>query len=137
MLTGYLRGGGNLFVSGSYIASDMKTTEEKRFIQNILKFEHDGHSVADTTQYLKGLNLTLPFYRGLHRESYPIQAPDIIVPSTKEAFITFIYGQGKSAGIAYPGKDYKVLATGFPFESISDPQIQAQAMEAILKFLTE
>lgn len=137
MLTGYLRGGGNLFVSGSYIASDMKTTEEKRFIQNILKFEHAGHSVADTTQYLKGLNLTLPFYRGLHRESYPIQAPDIIVPSTKEAFIAFIYGQGKSAGIAYPGKDYKVLATGFPFESISDPQIQAQAMEAILKFLTE
>ena len=137
MLTGYLTGGGKLFVSGSYIASDMKTAKERHFINYILKYRYAGSSAADSTQYLQGLNLRMPFLRGLHAECYPVQAPDAILPASPEAFSSFIYGGGQGAGIAYPGKDYRVIATGFPFEAIGDAAIRAQAMDAILRFLTE
>jgi hypothetical protein len=73
----------------------------------------------------------------LKPEFYPVQAPDILNPTDPNAFPAFAYWGGGSAGIAYPGDDYRLVAMGFPFASISDPQIQAQAIEAILHFLFE
>ena len=136
-LTAYLKNGGSLFVSGAYIASDMQQPAEQNFTRNVLKYEYAGNAQADSTDTVVGLNLEIPIYRTPNDKHYAAQAPDAILPTSAEAFSTFLYGGGQGAGIAYPGKDYRVLAIGFPFECIRERNIQVQAMDAIIRFLTE
>ena len=137
LLKSYLYNGGNLLVSGSYIGSDMQMPEERKFTHDILKYAYAGTALSDSTQYVNGLNLNIPIYRKLNSKHYAAQAPDILMPTSAKAFTAFIYGGGYSAGIAYPGKDYRVLSMGFPFECISHPVLQQQAMDAIIRFLIE
>lgn len=137
MLKGYLLRGGALLLSGSYVGSDLQTKEERDFARWVLKYSFVGSASADSTNYVNGLNLTIPYHRGLTRECYPLQAPDAIAPTSERAFTAFVYGGGQSAGVAYRGNDYRVLTMGFPFESIADATIREQAIEAILRFLTE
>ena len=135
ILTNYLHHGGSLLVSGSYIGSDMQQPAERKFTRDILKYEYAGNAGNDSTEFVKGLNLQIPVYRKLNRQHYAVQTPDILLPTGTKAFTSFIYGEGQAAGIAYPGKDYRVLAIGFPFECISHPAMQRQAMNAITRFL--
>lgn len=137
LLTGYLHSGGRLFVSGSYIGSDMATAEERGFTSDILKYTCVGTARADSTGRVNGLNLDIPIRRAVSAEGYSLQAPDAIVPTDSKAFTAFAYGGGRSAGIAYAGKDYRVVATGFPFESITDAAVRSKAIGAIVRFLTE
>lgn len=135
LLTHYLQNGGSLLVSGSYIGSDMQTPQERKFCRDILKYQYGGSAAADSTGFVKGLNLEIPIYRDFNAVHYAVQSPDILYPSSPVAFSAFVYGGGQAAGIAYPGKDYRVLAMGFPFECISQRNLQDQAMEAIIQFL--
>ena len=55
---------------------------------------------------------------------------------TEGAFSDFAYcNGGYSAGVAHDGQNGRTLTLGFPFECISDAQIRAQAMSAMLQFL--
>ncbi len=137
ILTDYLHAGGRLFVSGSFIGSDMTSEEERRFIRKTLKYVHTGNARSDSTGYVRGLSLQIPICRTISSDSYVIQSPDALYPASDEAFTAFAYNDGQSAGIAYPGTDYRVIATGFPFESITDERIRQQAIQAILAFLLE
>ena len=137
LLKKYLNKGGNLFVSGAYIASDMWEKDEREFIREVLKFQYDGCAGQDSTQLVNGLNMEFPIYRQPNADHYAVQSPDAIYPASPDAFCAFLYGNGQVAGIAYPGKDYRVLATSFPFECIRDPKTKAKAMGAIIRFLTE
>ncbi len=136
-LTSYLNDGGALLVSGCYLGSDAKTTEEKAFLRETLKCELAGTARCDSTEMVSGLGLEIPVHRGIISECYPIQSPDILTPTDSLAFPAFAYYGGGSAGVAYAGEDYRLVAMGFPFESIKDKKIQIQAIEAILRFLTE
>lgn len=137
ILTNYLRSGGRLMVSGAYIASDMQSPEERKFTRELLKYEYAGNAAADSTGTVRGLNLEIPIFRQPNDRHYAAQNPDAILPADPDAFSAFLYGGGQGAGIAYPGKDYRVLAMAFPFECISRPELQAEAMDAIIRFLTE
>ncbi len=138
LLADYLKQGGRLWVSGSYIASDMAGSKEERdFIREVLKYDCGGTAQADSTDYVQGLNITLPYRRSFSEEGYAVQRPDVLVPADKNAFTAFAYGGGKSAGIAYAGQDCRIIAMGFPFESITDEKVRRQAAAAILQFLTE
>ena len=66
---------------------------------------------------------------------YAAQAPDALQPAASAAFNAFAYGGGQGAGVAYPGKDYRTLTMGFPFECICDADVRRKAMGALLKFL--
>ncbi len=137
LLTAYLRNGGRLWVSGSYIGSDMRAADERRFIRDVLKYDYAGSARNDSTGTVRGLNMSFSLQRALSPDFYPLQAPDAIVPVGAGAFTAFAYGGGQSAGIAYQGTDYRVIATGFPFECITDKDVRRQAAGAILSFLTE
>ncbi|MDO4930934.1 MAG: hypothetical protein Q4E59_07360 [Bacteroidales bacterium] len=137
LLTDYLNDGGRLWVSGSFIGSDMQSAEERTFIRNVLKYDWAGTARTDSTGFVNGLNLTIPIRRTLSTDGYLLQSPDVIVPTTKQAFTAFAYGGGTSAGIAYAGSDYRVIAMGFPFECITDEQTRTLAAGALIKFLTQ
>lgn len=137
LLTGYLRSGGRLLASGSYIGSDMRESEERAFTRDLLKYEYAGTARTDSTGYIRGLNLRIPLRRTPCAEGYAVQAPDALRPAGSQAFTAFAYGGGQSAGTAYAGDDYRVIAMGFPFEAIPDPALRRQAMGALMRFLTE
>ena len=89
------------------------------------------------SDYVRGLNLSLPVRKTFDKEGYLLQNCDKLVPADPKAFTAFAYGAGGSAGIAYPGNDYRLLVMGFPFETITSAHVRQQAMKAILTFLTK
>ena len=137
LLTDYLRGGGALFVSGAYVGSDMTTAEERRFTADVLRFGCGGRLRGAADRPVRGLNLSIALTGGLRPDACPLPSADVLLPAGDGAFSAFAYDNGLSAGVAYRGRDCRVLAAGFPFESIADAATRRQAMGAIVRFLTE
>lgn len=134
-LASYLSSGGRLFVSGAHIASDMsKNDDDSNFIRSLLKFEYGGSMTDVSEDIVFGSNLSLPIHRTVNEENYAVARPDVLVP-VQDAFVAFVYNKSKkSAGVAYSGK-YRVLSTGFPFESVSDEGMRFSLMGSVMRFL--
>ena len=131
----YCRGGGNLFVSGAFIASDMRDGDDKRFIREVLHYDYGG-SVTDLSETLiSGSGLRLSIGRKLNEQCYAVASPDILVP-LNDAFVSFVFDDSKqSAGVAYDGDTYRTLSTSFPFEAVRDEKLRDKLMGAIMRFL--
>lgn len=134
LLTAYCQSGGNLFVSGSYIGSDMSNSQGNReFTEQILKYGYQSSLQDSRSGRISGLGLTLTIPRQVNEQRYAVAAPDVIVP-VAPAFPVFAYLPGnQSAGIAYKG-DYRTFVLGFPFESIESEANRATVMAAVLRF---
>ena len=127
--------GGHLLVSGSFIGSDLRSEEEQRFLAQTLHLSSPGNVRNDSLSVFTGLNLQLPVYNTPNADHFACNISDVLEP-TEGAFSAFAYGNGGySAGVAYDGQNGRTLTLGFPFECISDAQIRAQAMSAMLQFL--
>ena len=137
VLTDYMPHGGRLLVSGSFIGSDMQREDERRFTREVMHYDFAGSARADSTGIVRGLNLNLPLQRDKGGDTYAVIAPDALVPVGNGAFTAFAYGQGQSAGIAYSGKDCRVVAMGFPFEGIADADLRRQTIRALVDYLTK
>ena len=131
----YLQDGGSLLLTGCYVASDMPATAEQTFLREVLKYKPAGaipHSsflisnsttsplpndttssataplaLTDTPLPIAGLNLTIPIRYGLTSSCYPLPSFDVLAPADTAAFTAFAYPDGRSAGIAYAGADYR------------------------------
>lgn len=138
-LTSYLREAkGSLLVSGSYIASDCQRNDDDReFAEDILKVRYDGSAQTDSTGRATGLNLGFDIVRTPNAAHYCAQAPDAILPASRQAFPAFAFCGGQGAGVAYKGRTYRVVAMSFPFECITEERVRNVAMKALLTFLTE
>lgn len=133
----YLQNGGNILVSGAFIASDMQTIEEQKFTINYLKYSLDETLLPSTDEQssINGCGMKIYIPRKLNEQQYAVQTADCLRP-TNSAFPAFAYNENnRCAGIAYEGKDYNLMAMGFPFESICDEQNRSKIMGAILQFL--
>ena len=130
----YTQQGGNMLVSGAYLAADLQTAEEQDFARRVLKFENGGE-VRDDLGDITGLKLRISVCRDFNPYIYALQCSDSLVPTGERTFSAFAYPSGLSAGVAYKGGDYRVVAMGFPFESIADAAVRADAMNAMLRFL--
>lgn len=137
IITGYCGSGGNLFVSGAYVGSDMNATQGNReFTQRILKYGYQGSITDKSSGDIQGLGLTVNIPRIPNETSYAVPAPDCIVP-VDTAFPVFTYAPGRqNAGIAYKG-NYRTFVLGFPFESIRSEVHRATIMAGILGFFTQ
>jgi hypothetical protein len=133
----YCDGGGRLFVSGAFLASDMYTNDkDRKFIREVLRLDYGGTVYDKSENLIFGSGLELPLYRNVNEECYAVAAPDVLVP-IDDAFVSFIYKDNKkSAGVAYSG-DYRVVSTAFPFEAIADEGKRRKLMGAIMRFLLE
>lgn len=136
LITQYLQSGGRLMVSGAFIGSDMTSPNDAAFTANVLKYRSGG-SCATESDTLQGLNRTFSIHRTPCEEHYAAQHPDILVPTDNTAFSAFAYADGQSAGTAYRGDRYRVLAMGFPFDCIRSVSTRHEFMAAILRFLCE
>lgn len=138
ILTSYCQSGGNLFVSGAYVGSDMSNSQGNReFTEKILKYGYQSSLTDKSSGQINGLGRTVTIPRLPNENSYAVPMPDCIVP-VGSAFPVFTYARGnQGAGIAYKGEDYRTFVLGFPFESIQSETDRASIMAGILGFFTQ
>ena len=135
--------GTNIFISGSYVGSDLFMTGDStavKFAGDILHFTHrTGHAVRTgdvySTDYAKSnFSGSFSFNAGHSVSIYSAEAPDAIEPSGKGAVCSFRYAENNAAaGVAYNG-NYKTLILGFPFETILSEKQREQLMKQILRY---
>lgn len=127
--------GGCVMVSGSYIASDMLTAEERRFTADVFKYENGGCQPNDSLTLVSGMNTQVNVYRLPCEAHYSVPSMDVLVP-VGNAFPSMAYRpSGLPAAVAYPGQDYRCMAWGFPLECITDDQTRRSILYASLQFL--
>lgn len=148
-IAAYCKQGGNIFVSGAYVGTDLwdnrlapALDEDKKFATEVLKYkwrvgqaatEGKVKCVASPFPALSG-NYT--YHHKLNAESYVVESPDAIEPADKAAYTVMRYAENNlSAGIAYKG-DYKTCILGFPFESLRTAAEREALMNAILIFFS-
>ena len=136
-LTSYSLYGGNIFVSGAYIGSDMNSSQGNReFTEKILKYGYQESLQENRSGGISGLGKTISIPRLPNERSYAVTKPDCLVPLAP-AFSVFSYLPGnQSAGVAFKG-DYRTFVMGFPFESIESEDDRASIMASILKFFSD
>jgi hypothetical protein len=125
---------GRLFVSGSYIGSDMKSNSEQDFLSNVLKLRYDNMNICDSDSIIRGMGTSFEIYRTINEDHYAATSPESLIP-VSTAFSALNYGNGTNAAVAYKGSDYKCFTMGFPFECIKDEKKKASIMRGILSFL--
>ena len=145
LIADYCRAGGNVFVSGAYVGSDLwsehSTEADKKFAQEVLKYKwRTGHaavtgrvkSVFSPFSQLKG---EYQFHNRLNPDFYAVESPDAIEPAEEGSHTIFRYSENNiSAGVAYSGA-YKTCILGFPFETVTDEIQRNQLMKNLLDFL--
>lgn len=144
-LMDYCHKGGNLMVSGAYVASDLYNKEkgnEENFVTNLLKVKPlDKDTIifsgllyeSKHPVFFKGRR-QFEYHHTPNNSMYAVEDPDLLVPVDEKAFTICRYeGNDYAAGVAYAGK-YKVCTFGFPFETIKDEDSRNRIMSAVLHF---
>jgi len=138
----FFNSGGNLFVSGAYVGTDLagnenQSKEEILFAQNKLRFlwQTDHAAVNGNVFSVDSLFLTpfsnLQFNATNKSEVYTVESPDAIDPANGAKTILRYSENRFSAATAYFG-DYSVIVFGFPFETILREENRNAVMKAVL-----
>lgn len=138
VLTHYLMSGGNVFVSGAYVASDMTSEGEQQFTARMLHYQPDVNIHSDNLLSVTGMNTECSLLLRPNEQVYSTAHVDALRPMP-DAFSTMLY-QGvdnKTAAVAYQGKDYRTLTLGFPLEMITNTNVRMQILRAAFDFLTQ
>ena len=133
--------GGNVFISGAYIGTDLKTKEDVEFANKILKYKHRTNHADVTGDVYSVNNLfrmnALKYNTKYNPEIYTVEAPDAVEPFGDKAKTIFRYGSNNtSAAVAYKNK-YAVIVLGFPFETILSEKSKNDLIQLILNFFEE
>ncbi|MDD3094836.1 MAG: xanthan lyase [Candidatus Neomarinimicrobiota bacterium] len=135
--------GGNVFLSGAYIGTDLKDDPERReFAENILKYAWRtdyatrGGAVYTQNALLFGKDLDFNFVTEFHPKIYGAENPDGIEAAKNSGAQTVMrYAENNvSAAVAYNGEEYNTVIMGFPFECIEEREYRDMLMKAILDF---
>ncbi len=139
----YTESGGNLFISGAYIASDYILSDDtlaKKFAENVLHYSwRTNHAVKHgdvyATDYARQIfNGQWTFNTTFNPDIYIVEAPDAIEPFGKGAVTAFRYRENNaSAGICFKG-EYKTVVLGFPFETIIKKDQRIDFMKQLVSF---
>ncbi len=140
----FLEGGGNIFISGAYVGSDLFKTApidsaDIKFAENILKYKLDTDHGSSEGNVYSADSTFMPKFKGfkfntkLNDKIYAVKDPDAI-GAFDSSKVILRYGDNEfPAGIGYIGK-YRVIVMGFPFETIQGERSRAEVMESILKY---
>lgn len=143
-ITDYLTNGGNIFVSGAYLGSDMfigmrRDSTDIKFATDVLKYRiASDHAVVtngvDVDNNIIPLSFKqFKFNNEYNKEMYRVEAPDGIDNiNGSETFLRYSENSF-SAGVAYKA-DYGSVVLGFPFETIISKETRNEFMSSILKY---
>ncbi len=148
-ITLYTRAGGNVFMSGAYVASDIwdkksPVQAEKTFAQNVL-----GYTYVDGRATLRGEVYSVPtvnnpgmsdgnkytFVNTLNDKTYAVESPDAIKASDNRGSTWLRYSENNiPAGIVSDRGNYRTVVMGFPFEVITSEQQRDSMMADIIRW---
>lgn len=127
--------GRGFMVSGSFIASDMQTQDEREFTSYILHYGLERNKRNDVNEFVIGLDNNISIQVEADKEIYQSLYSDRILP-VGEGFIPMIYSDNGGAAVAYKGS-YRTFSMSFPFEIIKSAEKRSQIMASIMNFLLE
>jgi hypothetical protein len=141
----YIEAGGNLFLSGAYIGTDLFShprddSASIRFAWKVLHFDWSvGHATRSGIVYSTHPSFFpkdkhFSFSTELNRDMYTVESPDAIVPSDGSQQLLRYEGNQFGAAIGYR-KTYGVVAMGFPFETILNGAVRSELMHGVLDYL--
>lgn len=145
-ISAYCQQGGNIFVSGAFVATDLWDTEEvdiedQKFASDVLKYKWRVGKAAVEGKVKSVLSPFssfvghYKFHTKLNSIAYAVEAPDAIEPAGDNCYTVFRYTENNlSAGVAY-SDTYKTCVLGFPFEAIENERERDQLMNSILSFV--
>ncbi|MCU0644996.1 MAG: fibronectin type III domain-containing protein [bacterium] len=142
-ITDFFKSGGNLFLSGAYIGSDLvgnkdSTQNDIKFAKEVLKIDWQTNHAAVTgkvssvdSSFIQPKEI-FNFNTEYRPDLYAVESPDAINPA-KEAKTILRYTENRfSAATAYLGNDYSVIVLGFPFETIVEEGWRNRVMRSVL-----
>ena len=147
-VTNYTRGGGNVLLTGAYVASDIWDKEhpaqaEINFAKNVMGYTWvdgratllgEAYSVPTTLKMSDGMS-NLTFYNQLNSDFYAVESPDAIKASDERGATILRYKENNiPAGIASSRNGYKTVVVGFPFETIKSENERDEFMQRVMNF---
>ena len=144
-LVDYCQSGGNLFISGAYIATDpyiyvQDDSISIKFVENNLKYRWRTNYATKTggvwsvDSTFMGFGESFHFNTEISPRIYAAEAPDVLEPADSTAITILRYSENnKSAAVGYRG-GHRVIAFGFPFETILDSGDRDKVMQAVIDF---
>ena len=165
-LTAYCKAGGPVFVSGSYVGTDLwqnplnypstnpyagyfkqNAKTDQDFARNILKYQWREDRASNTGRVvyvaspLPGNNTIVRYYNMPNEDSYVVESPDAIDPADPSAYTIMRYPENNmSAGVCFGGNAtdrWRTCVLGFPFESLRSEKIRDNMMKRVLTYLME
>ena len=145
VLRRYMAGDGALFVSGSYVATDLwtggeATPADRAFAEEVLHYTYDGDQAADRNR-VRVVTSHAGFSRDEYRyvddfrpDRYRVERVDALRPAGGGAFPVMRYvDNNRCAGVACA--DSRTFVMGFPFEALESDVQRDRLMADILGFL--
>ncbi len=136
-LEDFTENGGSVLISGANIGSEIsKDKKQVQRIGNLFGFKwRTNHAVKNGQFYASSekLNFTGEFNTDYNLEQYPVEAPDGIEPFDKSGQTVFRYNENNVSAGVFSEKTHKVVALGFPFESIKGESQRKKLMKEILE----
>ena len=141
----YLAGGGALFASGSYVATDLwaadASGEGRDFAGEVLHIGSDGNSASQRGR-VQVMTAHPGFSRGEYRfnteygrDRYLVETADALHPVGGGAFAVMRYvDNGRTAAVACDAGS-RTFVAGFPFEAILSDVQRDRLMGDVLRFL--
>ena len=145
IIADYCENGGNIFVSGAYVATDLwdngdVNETDKRFANEILHYTWRTGQASVSGQVKPAASpfpafdtLHVEYHNTLNENCYAVESPDGIEPFGKGSYTIQRYGENNiGAGIFYRGQRYNTCILGYPFETIKTEKQRNELMNAIL-----
>ena len=145
IIADYCENGGNIFVSGAYVATDLwdngdVNETDKRFANEILHYTWRTGQASVSGQVKPAASpfpafdtLHVEYHNTLNENCYAVESPDGIEPFGKGSYTIQRYGENNiGAGIFYRGQRYNTCILGYPFETIKTDKQRNELMNAIL-----
>jgi len=144
LLQSYADTGGNLFVSGAYVGTDLyangrRDSLDAKFASSVLRFTWvTGHaaqrgSVIPVAKSIFPDSLHISFATTPRGAMYGVEAPDAVGPAQGSKTVLRYSENLFSAATAFKGP-CGIVVFGFPFETITTHETRDAVMQAVLSF---
>lgn len=158
-LEAYTQSGGNVFVSGAHIGTDIWDqiypvetdstfrADSRKFAKEVLGFKwirnyasRDGSvRFVRSTRFSSHKGKAFGFHNTMNEECYCVETPDGIAPVSSKTGSTFLrYADTDiSAGICHIGNGYRTVCLGFPLETIKEEKDIDHIIKTTLDFFSK
>lgn len=142
--------GGNVLVSGSFVATDIwdkkeQNADELDFAKTVLGYQYRvgqadivGDAYVVPTPFAElGNGLKVNFNTQLNEKMYCVESPDAIWPASPKASTFMRYSDSNIPSAVVYDNGYRTAVIGFPIETITCSKCRAELVASIMNFFAK